>query len=100
MIVERFTQQPAPPPLERFSACLGPAAFLDRRPNTPEHPTRERQFGRNRQRLAQLGAHARKPGVEADLVEARVRGRIDRDDWIGQAKALAAESGADSNDDA
>lgn len=28
------------------------------------------------------------------------KGRIDRDDWIGQAKALAAEAGADTKDDA
>lgn len=28
------------------------------------------------------------------------KGRIDRDDWIGQAKALAAEAGADKKDDA
>jgi large subunit ribosomal protein L15 len=28
------------------------------------------------------------------------KGRIDRDDWIGQAKALAADGGAASNDDA
>jgi large subunit ribosomal protein L15 len=28
------------------------------------------------------------------------KGRIDRDDWIGQAKAFAAEAGADKKDDA
>ena len=28
------------------------------------------------------------------------KGRIDRDDWIGQAKALAAETGGDSKEDA